>query len=113
MAKLSLESDDVLNLIAKADQLRPRGGGSLSEFRQDLHGLSLRAQAELVALLWLGQEAGAPDQWAALVNAATNLQRQGRSLPDFLLQHHHLANDWLEGAVALDLEIPLHMIRKA
>lgn len=59
----------------------------------EIRGLEPRQQAELVALMWLGRDEGAPEEFEGLVRLA--LERREVPTEDYLLDHplvaEHLA----------------------
>ena len=71
------------------------GDLSLQEFRTVVGDLSPEAQQQLVALLWLGREDFAPDEWD---EARTEAKRAwGPNTADYLLAHPLLSDYWERG----------------
>jgi Protein of unknown function (DUF3775) len=75
------------------------------EFRQELQGLNERAQAELVALMWLGRGDAEPEEWESTVELARELKEAPTAL--YLLRHPLLGEYWEEGANRLGVELPV------
>jgi hypothetical protein len=74
---------------------------SREEVVEEIRGLEPRQQAELVALMWLGRDEGAPEEFEELVRLA--LERREVPTEDYLLDHPLVAEHWLEGMERLDL----------
>jgi hypothetical protein len=74
---------------------------SREEVVEEIRGLGPRQQAELVALMWLGRDEGAPEEFEGLVRLA--LERREVPTEDYLLDHPLVAEHWLEGMERLDL----------
>lgn len=68
---------------------------SREEVVEEIRGLDPRQQAELVALMWLGRDEGAPEEFEGLVRLA--LERREVPTEDYLLDHPLVAEHWLEG----------------
>lgn len=79
-----------------------RGDLSREEVREELQGLSERAQAELVALMWLGRGDAEPEEWEATVNLART--RRDLPTPDYLLSQPLVGELWSEGAERLGID---------
>ncbi|MFD0986718.1 DUF3775 domain-containing protein [Methyloligella solikamskensis] len=71
------------------------------EIVEEIQGLNEQEQAELVALLWLGRGDGEPAEWSDLVDQAKD--RQEIPTADYLLDHPHVADHWLEALSQLGL----------
>ncbi|XSG81263.1 MAG: DUF3775 domain-containing protein [Methyloligella sp. ZOD6] len=71
------------------------------EIVEEIEGLNEQEQAELVALLWLGRGDGEPAEWPDLVAQA----KERREVPtsNYLLDHPHVADHWLEALSQLGL----------
>jgi Protein of unknown function (DUF3775) len=84
---------------------RTRGDLTEEEVREEIQGLDERAQAELVALLWIGRGDLEPQEW----NAAVALARSRRESPTpaYLLSQPLVAEYWSEGADRLGLALPM------
>jgi hypothetical protein len=74
---------------------------SREEVVEEIRGLEPRQQAELVALMWLGRDEGAPEEFEGLVQLA--LERREVPTEDYLLDHPLVAEHWLEGMERLGL----------
>ena len=74
---------------------------SREEVVEEIRGLAPRQQAELVALMWLGRDDGAPEDFADLVKQAS--ERREVPTEDYLLDHPLVAEHWLEGMERLGL----------
>ena len=74
---------------------------SREEVVEEIRGLSQRQQAELVALMWLGRDDGAPEDFADLVKQA--FERREVPTEDYLLDHPLVTEHWLEGMERLGL----------
>ena len=74
---------------------------SREEVVEEIRGLEPRQQAELVALMWLGREEGDPEEFEDLVRQA--MERREVPTEDYLLDHPHVAEHWLEGMERLGL----------
>ena len=74
---------------------------SREEVVEEIRGLEPRQQAELVALMWLGRNEGAPEEFEGLVRLA--LERREVPTEDYLLDHPLVAEHWLEGMERLGL----------
>ena len=68
---------------------------------EEIRGLAPRQQAELVALMWLGRDDGAPEDFADLVKQA--FERREVPTEDYLLDHPLVAEHWLDGMERLGL----------
>jgi hypothetical protein len=66
-----------------------------------IRSLILRQQAELVALMWLGRGDGEVEEWEDLVTRA--LERREVPTENYVLDHPHLAEHWLDGMERLGL----------
>jgi hypothetical protein len=64
------------------------------ELYEELEGLDVDHQNELVALMWLGRGDAEPEDWSALVKQADELHET--PTPHYLLDHPHLADHWAE-----------------
>lgn len=71
------------------------------EIVAEIEGLSELEQAELVGLMWLGRGDGEPEEWPDLVDQAK--ERQEVPTADYLLDHPHVADHWLEALSQLGL----------
>ncbi|ODA66906.1 hypothetical protein A7A08_02203 [Methyloligella halotolerans] len=71
------------------------------EIVEEIEGLNELEQAELIALMWLGRGDGEPSEWSDLVDQAR--ERRESSTVDYLLDHPHVADHWLEALSQLDL----------
>ena len=91
-------TDDAMPSSALQDE-----GDDLSreEVVEEIRGLEPRQQAELVALMWLGRDEGAPEEFEGLVRLA--LERREIPTEDYLLDHPLVAEHWLEGMERLGL----------
>lgn len=91
-------TDDEMPSSALQDE-----GDNLSreEVVEEIRGLEPRQQAELVALMWLGRDEGAPEEFEGLVRLA--LERREVPTEDYLLDHPLVAEHWLEGMERLGL----------
>ena len=91
-------TDDAMPSSALQDE-----GDDLSreEVVEEIRGLEPRQQAELVALMWLGRDEGAPEEFEWLVRLA--LERREIPTEDYLLDHPLVAEHWLEGMERLGL----------
>lgn len=74
---------------------------SREEVVEEIRGMGRRQQAELVALMWLGRDEGEPEEFGQLVIEA--LQRREVPTEDYLLDHPHVAEHWLEGMERLGI----------
>jgi hypothetical protein len=74
---------------------------SREEVVEEIRGLDTREQAELVALMWLGRDEGDPEEFEDLVRQA--MERREVPTEDYLLDHPHVAEHWLEGMERLGL----------
>ena len=74
---------------------------SREEVVEEIRGLEPRQQAELVALMWLGRDEGAPEEFEGLVRLA--LERREVPTEDYLLDHPLVAEHWLDGMERLGL----------
>ena len=74
---------------------------SREEVMEEIRGLDPRQQAELVALMWLGRDEGAPEEFADLVRQAAT--RREVPTENYLLDHPLVAEHWLEGMERLGL----------
>jgi hypothetical protein len=74
---------------------------SREEVVEEIRGLEPREQAELVALMWLGRDEGDPEEFEELVKQA--MERREVPTEDYLLDHPHVAEHWLEGMERLGL----------
>jgi hypothetical protein len=75
---------------------------SREEVIEEIRGLSAEEQAELVALMWLGRDDdNTAEDWDDLVKEAAD--RREIPTEDYLLDHPHLTDHWLEGMDKLDL----------
>lgn len=74
---------------------------SREEVVEEIRGLDRREQAELVALMWLGRDEGDPEEFENLVKQA--MERREIPTEDYLLDHPHVAEHWLEGMERLGL----------
>ena len=74
---------------------------SREEVVEEIRGLEPRQQAELVALMWLGRDEAAPEEFEGLVRLA--LERREVPTEDYLLDHPLVAEYWLEGMERLGL----------
>ena len=74
---------------------------SREEVMEEIRGLNPRQQAELVALMWLGRDEGAPEEFGDLVRQATT--RREVPTENYLLDHPLVAEHWLEGMERLGL----------
>jgi hypothetical protein len=74
---------------------------SREEVVEEIRGLEPRQQAELVALMWLGRDEGASEEFEGLVRLA--LERREVPTEDYLLDHPLVAEHWLEGMECLGL----------
>ena len=74
---------------------------SREEVVEEIRGLEARQQAELVALMWLGRDEGAPEEFEGLVRLA--LERREVPTEDYLLDHPLVAEHWLDGMERLGL----------
>ena len=74
---------------------------SREEVMEEIRGLDPRQQAELVALMWLGRDEGAPEEFGDLVRQATT--RREVPTENYLLDHPLVAEHWLEGMERLGL----------
>lgn len=127
MATLSIDPDYLRRLVVKvrsfmgkeANELPDEGsnptddempssalqdeGDDLSreEVVEEIRGLEPRQQAELVALMWLGRDEGAPEEFEGLVRLA--LERREVPTEDYLLDHPLVAEHWLDGMERLGL----------
>ena len=127
MATLSIDPDDLRRLILKvrsfmgkeAIEVPDEGSNptddempssalqeesddlSREEVVEEIRGLAPRQQAELVALMWLGRDDGAPEDFADLVKQAS--ERREVPTEDYLLDHPLVAEHWLEGMERLGL----------
>jgi len=127
---LSISSDYLARLIvkargiqAKADEVDPDSGSnaiddgmrdilqddpddlSREELREELQGLNERQQAELVALMWTGRGDAEPEEWEDTVRLAREL-KDGPT-PLYLMRHPLAGEHWEEGAVRLEIELPV------
>jgi hypothetical protein len=123
---LSIPSDYLSRLIVKARGLQAReaevdpvpgsnptddnmrdavqdtkGDLSREELREELQGLHDRAQAELVALMWVGRGDEEPEDWEHVVGIA--LARKETPTPHYLLSEPLVGEYWSEGAERLQL----------
>lgn len=80
-----------------------RGDLSREELRQELQGLTERAQAELVALMWVGRGDEEPGNWEAVVEMARG--RTELPTPKYLLGEPLVGEYWSEGAEKLGLDL--------
>ena len=127
MAELSIDPDYVRHLIVKVRSYMPKeetdlpddgsnpiddevpigalqdeeGDLSREEVVEEIQGMTRRQQAELVALMWLGRGDGEPEEWAELVARAA--ERREVPTENYLLDHPHLAEHWLDGLERLGL----------
>jgi hypothetical protein len=74
---------------------------SREEVVEEIRGLDRRAQAELVALMWLGRDEGDPEEFEDLVQQA--MERREVPTENYLLDHPLVAEHWLEGMERLGL----------
>jgi len=74
---------------------------SREEVMEEIRGLDPRQQAELVALMWLGRDEGAPEEFGDLVRQAAT--RREVPTENYLLDHPLVAEHWLEGMERLGL----------
>jgi hypothetical protein len=74
---------------------------SREEVVEEIRGLDSREQAELVALMWLGRDQAEPEEFEALVKQA--MERREVPTEDYLLDHPHVAEHWLDGMERLGL----------
>ena len=74
---------------------------SREEVMEEIRGLNPRQQAELVALMWLGRDEGAPEEFGDLVRQAAT--RREVPTENYLLDHPLVAEHWLEGMERLGL----------
>src|SRR5262245_58289758 len=74
---------------------------SREEVMEEIRGLDPRQQAELVALMWLGRDEGAPEEFGDLVRQAA--ARREVPTENYLLDHPLVAEHWLEGMERLGL----------
>jgi len=74
---------------------------SREEVMEEIRGLDPRQQAELVALMWLGRDEGAPEEFGDLVRQAA--ARREVPTENYLLDHPHVAEHWLAGMERLGL----------
>jgi len=74
---------------------------SREEVVEEIRGLEPRQQAELVALMWLGRDEGAPEEFEGLVRLA--LERREVPTEDYLLDPPLVAEHWLDGMERLGL----------
>ena len=125
---LSLPSDYVSRLIVKARGLQARepevdpspasnptddnmrdavqetsGDLSREELREELQGLNDRAQAELVALMWIGRGDEEPEDWERVVKTA--MERADTPTPRYLLGEPLVGEYWSEGADRLGIHL--------
>jgi hypothetical protein len=91
-------TDDALPSSALQDE---ENDLSREEVVEEIRGLEPRQQAELVALMWLGRDDGAPEEYEGLVRLA--LERREVPTEDYLLDHPLVAEHWLEGMERLGL----------
>ena len=90
--------DDALPASALQDE---EGDLTREEIVEELRGLEPRQRAELVALMWLGRDEGAPEDWDDLVMQA--VERREVPTETYLLNEPLLAEYWLEGMDRLGL----------
>jgi hypothetical protein len=125
---LALPSDYLMRLIVRARGLQARepevdplpgsnptddnmrdavqdtqGDLTREELREELQGLNERAQAELVALMWVGRGDEEPEDWEATVEMARG--RAEMPTPIYLLSEPLVAEYWSEGAEKLGLDL--------
>jgi len=74
---------------------------SREELIEEIRGLDARQQVELVALMWLGRDEGAPEEFGDLVQLAAN--RHEVPTENYLLDHPLVAEYWLDGLERLGL----------
>jgi hypothetical protein len=74
---------------------------SREEVLEEIRGLDARQQAELVALMWLGRDEGAPEEFGDLVRLAAS--RREVPTENYLLDHPLVAEYWLDGIERLGL----------
>jgi hypothetical protein len=74
---------------------------SREEVMEEIRGLDPRQQAELVALMWLGRDDGAPEEFGDLVRMAATRREVPTEI--YLLDHPLVAEHWLEGMERLGL----------
>ena len=82
-----------------------RGDLSREELREELQGLTERAKAELVALMWIGRGDEEPNDWEAVVEMARG--RADTPTPEYLLNEPLVGEHWSEGAERLGLDLDL------
>ncbi len=82
-----------------------RGDLSREELREELQGLTERAKAELVALMWIGRGDEEPNDWVAVVEMAR--ARADTPTPEYLLSEPLVGEHWSEGAERLGLDLDL------
>ncbi len=82
-----------------------RGDLSREELREELQGLTERAKAELVALMWIGRGDEEPNDWEAVVEMAR--ARADTPTPEYLLSEPLVGEHWSEGAERLGLDLDL------
>jgi hypothetical protein len=90
--------DDPLPPSALQDE---EGELSREEVMDAIRSLNLPQQAELVALMWLGRGDGEVEEWEDLVTRA--LERREVPTENYVLDHPHLAEHWLDGMERLGL----------
>jgi hypothetical protein len=71
------------------------------EIVEEIEGLNDDEQAELVALMWLGRGDAEPAEWSDLVSQAQD--RKEIPTADYLLDHPHVADYWLDALSQLGL----------
>jgi hypothetical protein len=74
---------------------------SHEELIEEIRGLDARQQVELVALMWLGRDEGAPEDFGDLVQLAAS--RREVPTENYLLDHPLVAEYWLDGLERLGL----------
>jgi len=74
---------------------------SREELIEEIRGLDARQQVELVALMWLGRDEGAPEDFGDLVQLAAS--RREVPTENYLLDHPLVAEYWLDGLERLGL----------
>jgi len=68
---------------------------SREEVVEEIDGLGLSQQAELVALMWIGRGDGEPQEWADLLKLAE--ERREVPTAQYLLDHPLVADFWADG----------------
>lgn len=120
MAELTITSDYIERLAAKLQAIMAREATDVSnpgdnatddqvianlqdnpddltieEFKEEIQGLSDAQQFELVALMWLGRDDAELEDWPSLLAQAAS--SRVKTTEDYLLEHPHVAEYWMEG----------------